>query len=63
MPKTKVSAKSRLKEFPGSCLVVRDGKLNCELCNKELDFLKKSTVEKHMSSASHRLKERKFKLL
>jgi len=54
MPKIVISANKRVKEFPNQNLESRNGKLWCNPCSVEVDYLKKSTIEVHLKSSKHR---------
>lgn len=45
---TTITPLNRVKEFPGECLAVRNGKLFCTACREEL-ALKKSTIKAHIT--------------
>jgi len=57
MGKPKVSAKSCVKEFPGTGLEDHGGKLWCTICSAEINFERKSTISNHLKSAGHLQKQ------
>lgn len=47
-----ISAKDRAKKYP-DMLHESGGKLFCSLCNKILDYKRKSTIDYHLSGSKH----------
>uniref|UniRef100_A0A9J7XIM7 U1-type domain-containing protein n=1 Tax=Cyprinus carpio carpio TaxID=630221 RepID=A0A9J7XIM7_CYPCA len=47
-----ISAKDRAKKYP-NMLHESGGKLFCSLCNKILDYKRKSTIDYHLSGSKH----------
>ena len=50
----KVTPAKRVRQFGRDVLMVRNNKLFCKTCNRELDFSRKSTINSHLKSASHK---------
>ena len=51
-PKTP-TPEQRLAEFPGTGLEIKNDKLWCVYCQKDIDFKKKSHVVAHVNSKAH----------
>ena len=50
-PKT-ITPEKRCKQFPGEFLIVRSGKLYCDICRHEISTLK-SVIKVHIASTKH----------
>ena len=54
----KTTARDRLQNYPKGTLHEDDGRLFCSTCNVVLDHTRKSTIDKHLESATHVQKSR-----
>src|SRR5947207_14381910 len=58
-PRTKVTINTRVKENPGE-FRVDNGILFCNFCDHSIDWVRKSTVDDHLNSITHKNKKRLF---
>ena len=49
----KTTARDRLRSYPKGTLHEDDGLLFCSTCNVVLDHTRKSSIDKHLESATH----------
>ena len=52
--KCRSSVKKRLIEFPNKCFSERGNEMWCKPCNVKLDYIKKSSINQHLDTATHK---------
>ena len=55
-PKAKVTINTRVEENPDE-FRIDNGLLFCNFCNHSIDWVRKSTVDDHLNSITHKIKK------